>query len=107
MSRPPCAHCGRAPTPEGHDACLGALPGVTAACCGHGVVGGHGYILFDDGTHIVFNALGVVTRKFPPISYFRERGLLPECRCARAWLNMGGHEAGCPAGPSPSTSRPL
>jgi len=25
------------PTPEGHDACLGKLPGVGAACCGHGV----------------------------------------------------------------------
>ncbi len=33
----PCGHCGRAPTPEGHDACLGALPGgVDSACCGHG-----------------------------------------------------------------------
>lgn len=31
-----CGHCGRANTPEGHDACLGALPGVMNACCGHG-----------------------------------------------------------------------
>lgn len=25
------------PTPDGHDACLGELPGVKYACCGHGV----------------------------------------------------------------------
>lgn len=34
--RRPCARCGQEPTPEGHDACLGTLPGVAAACCGHG-----------------------------------------------------------------------
>jgi len=33
----PCPRCGRLPTPEGHDACLGTLPGVKSACCGHGV----------------------------------------------------------------------
>lgn len=34
----PCARCGRLPTKDGHDACLGAIPGVTNACCGHGVM---------------------------------------------------------------------
>lgn len=34
----PCASCGRAPTPDGYDACLGPLPFVSSACCGHGVV---------------------------------------------------------------------
>jgi len=33
----PCARCGKIPTKEGHDACLGTLPGVVSACCGHGV----------------------------------------------------------------------
>ena len=33
------------PTPEGHDACLGAIPGAAAACCGHGVQAP--YILWD------------------------------------------------------------
>lgn len=33
----PCPRCGRPPTPEGHDACLGTLPGIRSACCGHGV----------------------------------------------------------------------
>ena len=32
----PCGHCGLACTPEGHDGCLGTLPGVRNACCGHG-----------------------------------------------------------------------
>lgn len=33
----PCTRCGRMPTPEGYDACLGHLKGVTSACCGHGI----------------------------------------------------------------------
>ena len=33
----PCPRCGRFPTPEGHDGCLGEIPGVKFACCGHGV----------------------------------------------------------------------
>lgn len=38
------------PTKEGYDACLGRLPGVVAACCGHGV--DDGYILFENGVNI-------------------------------------------------------
>ena len=33
----PCVRCGRMPTPEGYDACLGHIEGATSACCGHGV----------------------------------------------------------------------
>ena len=33
----PCPRCGRLPTPEGDDACLGHMEDVTSACCGHGV----------------------------------------------------------------------
>ena len=33
----PCKRCGRKPTPEGHDACLGHVDGVSSACCGHRV----------------------------------------------------------------------
>ena len=32
----PCVKCGQMPTPEGYDACLGYIEGVTGACCGHG-----------------------------------------------------------------------
>ncbi len=31
-----CGHCGKPQTPEGHDGCLGTIPGVVNACCGHG-----------------------------------------------------------------------
>lgn len=33
----PCTRCGRMPTPEGYDACLGHIEGATSACCGHGI----------------------------------------------------------------------
>ncbi len=33
-----CGHCEKANTAEGHDGCLGVLPGVMNACCGHGVI---------------------------------------------------------------------
>lgn len=32
-----CKKCGRLPTPEGYDACVGYIEGCTSACCGHGV----------------------------------------------------------------------
>ena len=33
----PCKRCGRMPTEEGCDACLGYIEGAKHACCGHGV----------------------------------------------------------------------
>ena len=33
----PCVRCGKMPTPEGYDACLGYLENVKSACCGHGI----------------------------------------------------------------------
>lgn len=44
----PCGKCGKPNTPEGHDACLGTLPGVMNACCGHGDKSA-GYVQFIDG----------------------------------------------------------
>lgn len=43
----PCAKCKCFPTPEGHDACLGHIPGAKYACCGHGA--NPGYVLYEDG----------------------------------------------------------
>ena len=37
LNERPCVRCLLPPTPEGHDACLGRLPGVKGACCGHGL----------------------------------------------------------------------
>ena len=36
----PCKRCGRLPTKEGYDACLGEMAGVESACCGHGIYAG-------------------------------------------------------------------
>ena len=33
----PCRRCGRVPTKEGYDACLGHIEGAVSACCGHGI----------------------------------------------------------------------
>ncbi len=35
--RRPCKHCGKEPTKEGYDACLGKIKNAVSACCGHGV----------------------------------------------------------------------
>jgi len=32
----PCKRCGVPSTANGHDACLGTVPGAFSACCGHG-----------------------------------------------------------------------
>ena len=31
-----CGHCHEMTGPDGHDPCLGTLPDVSNACCGHG-----------------------------------------------------------------------
>jgi len=41
----PCPKCGKMPTKEGYDACIGYVPGATSVCCGHGLVSP--YITFD------------------------------------------------------------
>lgn len=45
----PCGHCGLHNTPEGHDGCLGTLPNVMNACCGHGNTN-ESYIQYRDGS---------------------------------------------------------
>jgi len=46
-----CGHCGKSDTSEGHDGCLGSLPGVTNACCGHGE-NDCAYVQFEGGTEL-------------------------------------------------------
>lgn len=43
-----CGYCGLNNTPEGHDSCLGTLPNVMNACCGHGE-DESAYIQYKDG----------------------------------------------------------
>lgn len=47
----PCINCNKFPTKEGYDACIGFIPNIKAACCGHGI-DEHAYILFEDGKYI-------------------------------------------------------
>jgi hypothetical protein len=56
----PCVVCGQLPTTEGHDACLGTLPGVKSACCGHGKK--KGYVMFETG-QIITGTFNHVPRK--------------------------------------------
>ena len=44
----PCVQCGLLAAPDGPDPCLGMLPDVKAACCGHGVE--EPYVLVGHGT---------------------------------------------------------
>ncbi len=45
----PCGRCGEGFTKEGHDPCIGTLPNVMNACCGHGY-DREAYIQFEDGS---------------------------------------------------------
>jgi len=46
-----CGECNKDRTPEGHDPCLGTLPGVMNACCGHGNRP-ESYVQFKNGVRI-------------------------------------------------------
>ena len=48
----PCVGCGHLPTVEGYDYCLGYLPSVKSACCGHGVSEPY-YMGLDGERHIL------------------------------------------------------
>ena len=52
-----CPRCGQLPSEDGHDACLGNLPGVTNACCGHGVE--DAYIQFENGIEMRFRIMSI------------------------------------------------
>jgi hypothetical protein len=46
-----CGFCDKGNTPEGHDGCLGTLPGVKNACCGHGR-SDEAYVQFEKGSDL-------------------------------------------------------
>ena len=51
-----CAECKKMPSKEGHDGCLGTLPGdIMNACCGHGD-NSMAYIQYWDGKRIAGRA---------------------------------------------------
>ena len=54
VAKDPDRACGRCNAPnrdDGHDACLGVLPGVANACCGHGCQA-DAYVQFADGLRL-------------------------------------------------------
>lgn len=62
---PPCKKCGHQKEFKGEpDGCLGWLPGVVDACCGHGE-NGEQYLHFQDGTVITDFSIG---KKMEPCS---------------------------------------
>jgi len=64
-----CPHCHKRRGQDGHDPCLGELPGVLFACCGHGgILPGYrdvpaGYIYFENGVIVRFSKLTEVTKE--------------------------------------------
>jgi hypothetical protein len=51
-----CMNCDSRPYVAGQepDPCIGFFPGVVSSCCGHG---GTGYLIFEDGTKIIFKEI--------------------------------------------------
>jgi hypothetical protein len=47
----PCGYCGKKDTKEGYDGCLGILPKVMNACCGHGNID-EAYVQLDENKRI-------------------------------------------------------
>lgn len=47
-NRKNCGFCSKEDTSEGHDGCIGTLPQVMNACCGHGIPN-DAYVQFDNG----------------------------------------------------------
>lgn len=61
----PCKHCGLRITPEGHDPCLGTIPGVMNACCGHGR---------DEEAYVQFSSKHRLGEE-KAVKWFAERGI--------------------------------
>lgn len=55
-----CLKCNMMPMDNGNDPCLGDLPGVVGACCGHGLPEQQGYILFENGVRIKLNNAEII-----------------------------------------------
>ena len=95
-------HCGACKMPwraDGVDPCMGRLPGVVNACCGHGEPA-QAYIEFENGVSVA----GIVQINHPRALYqepLSGRWLLPDV------LNLGVASFGCimPADPRAALTR--
>lgn len=57
-----CKCCGKLPTKEDYDGCIGELPGVKHACCGHGVE--NPYVILNSGEEIKFKNINEMKECF-------------------------------------------
>ena len=58
-----CPKCKLFPMENGNDPCLGDLPGVVGACCGHGLEAQQGYLLFENGIRIKLKNAEIINEK--------------------------------------------
>lgn len=58
----PCRCCGKYPKVHGYDYCLGDLPNVRSACCGHNVE--KPYVVFNNGKYMEFDYVGQLKEYF-------------------------------------------
>ena len=61
-----CGHCGLEVTEHGNDGCIGTLPNVMNACCGHGNIN-DAYVQFSDKKIIKGNEAIMHIEKFKTI----------------------------------------
>jgi hypothetical protein len=48
----PCVKCGDTAEPGGPDPCLGLIPGIASACCGHGIEPGYAIARDPDALYV-------------------------------------------------------
>jgi hypothetical protein len=66
-----CKACKMERLPDGCDPCIGKLPGVVSACCGHREYAG--YITFENGVTIVIQMLAMTEMGSDIIEKAREQ----------------------------------
>jgi hypothetical protein len=63
---------------RGPDPCLGKLPGVVSACCGHGLL--QGYIVFENGRRVEFELREITQVSRSALARAGRPSLLPDPR---------------------------
>lgn len=60
-----CSKCEKLPTKEGYDSCIGYIPGLKSACCGHGVEEPYG--VTTDGGYVKLNEYSAPKEEKPKL----------------------------------------
>ena len=67
-----CGRCGIKPTSEGHDGCLGTLPGLMNACCGHGETS-KAYIQFLDKSVVRGKSATIIITELKKVNQYTDK----------------------------------